>query len=135
MGSKIYVHKKYARRVIPWELFALATQIAETYPFEFNCVCYDLAGKIVRLDEAPDFDTAREPAVGNYLRISPADGFKLGKSPNIWHHKWLWVDDDYEGFDVDASYEWSRTWLAKLKRSARGVEHQWLAQLAEVGLE
>lgn len=135
ISTRIYVHRDYALRAIPRELFQLAMRIAETYPFEFTCVCYDLSDGTIRLDEAPDFDTAREPVVGNYLSISPAKGFRLGKSPGIWHHKWLWVLDDYTGFDVQESYKWSRTWLAKLKKSAKGTQRTWLAQLAEVGLE
>ena len=43
--------------------------------------------------------------------------------PYIYHHKWLFVTDDYSGFNVEASKERSRLWLGldgvDKKRSGR----------------
>ena len=32
--------------------------------------------------------------------------------PYIYHHKWLFVADDYDGFDVEESKSRSDAWLA-----------------------
>ncbi len=61
---------------------------------------------------------------------------KKGHSNYIWHHKWLWVKDDYTGFDIEESYRWSEKWLAVLKEPAdeNGAE-RWEKQLERYGLE
>ena len=60
---------------------------------------------------SPDFDTADEPIGGPCMRVSPDGKVTSDTSNSIWHHKWLWVKDDYPGFDVDASKERSAKWL------------------------
>jgi hypothetical protein len=69
---------------------------------------------------SPDFDSADEPTAGEYCRVNlPGKGCgsqpvvtAIRRTSNIWHHKWLWVTDDYEGFDVEASFQRSQVWLA-----------------------
>lgn len=44
--------------------------------------------------------------------------------------KWLWVKNDYTGFDVRESWEWSRKWFSTLKETSDGNGIQrWNAQL------
>lgn len=113
IGGRIYVHRQYADRVVPLDVLELAQQtLAETYPdFEYNCVEWSPKDNVVRFDEAPFFDTAREPAVGDYVIVSPNGTATKGHTDYIWHHKWQWVDNDYNGFDVRKSWEWSKRWL------------------------
>jgi hypothetical protein len=138
VGSSVYVHKLYADEVIPAAILHKADAImTRAKPeFNYNCIMVDAKRKIVRFDEAPDFDTASEPHVGDYVVVS-LDGTappREGHSDSIWHHKWLWVKDDYTGFDVDKSKEWSRIWLAKLDEPAKGTDLSWQSQLRRVGL-
>ena len=37
---------------------------------------------------------------------------KQKSSPQIYHHKWLFVTDDYPGFDVEESKNRSRKWVS-----------------------
>ena len=98
--------------------------------FPYNSIMFDSKKDVVRFDEAPDFDTAREPRVGRYVSVDLATGTaKEGKSDFIWHHKWLWVKDDYTGFDVDASREWSRKWASAMPEVAKGTERTFSEQL------
>jgi poly(A) polymerase len=138
VGSQIYVHKFYAEEVIPKAIWDKANSIlTRSNPdFAFNTVCFDVKAKSVRFDQAADFDSAREPHVGDYITVW-VDGRRqphAGHSNNIWHHKWLWVKDDYTGFDVDKAKEWSRIWLSKLDEPAKGSDLTWKSQLRNHGL-
>lgn len=138
IGGQIYLHKDYALDVIPKDVWEKALKVlANTNSdFEYNCVMYDAKTGNVRFDEAPDFDTAREPVVGNTLTVKPDGTTKAGYSKYIWHHKWIWVKNDYQGFDVNESKAWSQKWLGILTETAdgNGIE-RWNAQLDRFGLE
>lgn len=135
-GTQIYVHKQYASEVVPSELLtAAANTLKKSNPsFKYNSIMFDAKAKIIRFDEAPDFDSAREPHVGNYIIINPDQSIRAGRSNNIWHHKWLWVKDNYRGFDVNKSKEWSRLWLSKLPEVAKGTDDSWNKQLHSHGI-
>jgi len=47
--------------------------------------------------------------------------------PDIYHHKWLFVADDYQGFDVVASKTRSEQWIAlgDVDRSRIGRKSYW----------
>lgn len=135
--NRIYIHKDYALDVIPTcILWDAQDALNEKYPnFKYNCICYNPSNFIVRFDEAPDFDNAREPCVGKTISYNPSNKkFKEFFSHQIWHHKWLWVDPDYTGFDVQESYEWSKFWLSKFNESASGSQEKWKQQLKKVEL-
>lgn len=124
VGEQIYVHKNYASEVIPADLLDKAPS-----NFTYNTVMYNTKTGAIRFDEAPNFDTAREPRVGNYVTINPDGTQTIGKSESIWHHKWLWVKDDYAGFDVAQSKNWSRQWLSKVPEVAKGTVRSFEDQL------
>jgi poly(A) polymerase len=138
IGNSLYVHKLYADEVIPNGILRKAEDIlTRSNPdFNYNSIMFDPKRGIVRFDEAPDFDTAQEPHVGEYIVIFPNGSHqpRKGYSNSIWHHKWLWVKDDYTGFDVDKSKEWSRLWLSKLNEPAKGTDLTWRSQLRKYGL-
>lgn len=141
MGSKIYMHKDYALEIIPTDVWNDAQDILHNYEpsFEFNCVCYDLKNpNIIRFDEALNFNTAREPQVGTMIIVGTAlrgeKSYKIFQSNMCWHHKWLWVLPDYQGFNVQESYDWSKLWLSKLEEPANGSRPIWNKQLAKYGL-
>lgn len=138
VGSSLYVHKDYADQVIPKQILKIALDImTRARPeFRYNTLMWDVKRKIIRFDEAPDFDKSSEPHVGDYVVVS-LDGSsppREGHSDSIWHHKWLWVKDDYRGFDVDKSKEWSKLWLAKLEEPAKGTDLSWQSQLRNYGI-
>ena len=134
----VYVHRQYADKVVPPEILSHAESVLkEKYPdHHYNCIKYDLNTRVVSFQESPDFDTAREPIVGDYVAVAPDGKTRKGHSDYIFHHKWLWVEDDYEGFDVESSFQWSQTWLSVLTETAdgNGIE-RWHSQLKRFGLE
>jgi hypothetical protein len=133
IGGQIYVHKDYAHLVIPNDVLEHSKQVIKGN-FEYNSNVYDIKKNLVRFDSCQGFDEEREPVVGEYVWVLPDGATKKGKSPYIWHHKWCWVKDDYKGFDVDESYEWSRLWLSKFEEPASGVMRKWQEQLKKYGL-
>jgi hypothetical protein len=148
MGNRVYVHKNYANALFDQETIQQLNFKATMEDFRYNCIMLDKALSTVRLDEAPNFDHAREPRVGKYIILKPHSPMALwsptlspefyvihkSSSSHIWHHKWLWVADGYAFFDVDASYEWSKEWLSKLKETAKGTLAAWEEQLFQYGL-
>jgi len=77
----------------------------------------NLVESSVLFAETPDWKIATEPAQGRWDRIInldtdlPEHSFReIQTDPPIYHHKWMFVKDDYPGFDVKESMRWSETW-------------------------
>lgn len=137
IGGCLYLHKDYSQ-IIPQDILKNAENaLKEAYPdFKYQCLKYDTKKQSVSFQEAPDFDSAREPIVGDYVTVTIDGKVKTGHSNYIWHHKWLWVKDDYTGFDIEESYRWSEKWLAVLEEPADGNgAERWENQLKRYGLE
>ena len=140
VGSKIYIVNGAQKGIIPDDVWAKATKIlCDTCYFShglFNTLCYDLKKPhIVRFDICEGFFTEREPVVGQMIFVDTESKEVWNKYNNqIYHHKWLWVPADYEGFDVQASYEWSKHWLSKLPEVASGYPHKWEEQLKKYNI-
>jgi hypothetical protein len=82
--------------------------------FDFVVVKYRLSTGAVTFIECPDFDTAPEPAIGRTCLVTADGTCRLRQAladPFIYHHKWLFVAEDYEGFDVAASRRRSASWM------------------------
>ena len=138
IGGEIYFHKDYAEDILPPEILSQAERLLEENQsgFEYSCLKYNPKTGVVAFQEAPDFDTAREPVVGDYVSVNTNTGdVKTGHSNYIWHHKWNWVKNDYSGFDVEESWNWSKEWLSTLTEvsDGNGIE-RWNAQLDRFGL-
>lgn len=112
IGGYLYVHRTYVKD-LPEEL---QNKVAEAEKhsdnFTHNIVKIGIGTPIVSLINSPDFDQSDEPVVGDYLVVNlDTGGVKRGNSRSIWHHKWLWVKDNYRGFDVDQSFNRSKEYL------------------------
>lgn len=137
MHNCLYFHKMYAPQIIPSKVLKPAQEILEQVlpHFHYNCIKWDFRTNTITFQQGLDFDIAREPHVGKYLTVHANGDHIVGHSNAIWHHKWLWVKDDYEGFDVQESKNWSKTWTDVLQETAVGCDRIWKAQLAAYGLE
>jgi len=136
VGSRIYVHKNYATEIVPNDVYILGQQLLPK-DFQFNCIMYDIKTPgLVRFDSAIDFDVSREPTPGDMIVVDTQKKTLIRrKSKQIWHHKWLWVKDDYEGFDVLNSWMWSERWLSRVKGIASGSRSKWHDQLICAGID
>ena len=138
IGGDIYFHKDYADDIInTWIWEGAKAALEHKYPyFEYNCIRYSPDTGEISFQEVPDFDTSREPVVGDYITVlydpetDTAEFKKPGHSNYIFHHKWAWVENDYTGFDVADSWNWSKRWLSTLKEKSDGNGiGRWNAQL------
>lgn len=91
---------------------------------------------VVAFQEAPGFDTEPEPRVGRTVNVYPDGTVKESRaSDTIWHHKWLWVTDDYKDFDTTAAWERSKEFLNGLTVPTNGSNlKNWNQQLKDNGL-
>lgn len=139
IGGDFYVHKDYADIVIPEDKLEEAKEIVKREwldGYAYNCLKYSPAKNTIAFQEVWGFDTEREPVVGDYIIVDlNKKTVKAGHSDYIFHHKWLWVENDYTGFDVKESWEWSKEWLSTLKETSDGNGiARWNAQLQRYGL-
>jgi len=111
IGGAIYLHRNYKGSLPNQEALAKAEEIALVSLPNYNVIKWNKDGTYTFF-ESPDFDTADEPVAGNYVVVKSNGDHKNGSTAAIWHHKWLWVKDDYTGFDVNAAKEHSKKWLA-----------------------
>jgi hypothetical protein len=83
----------------------------------FNYVTYNAGNDSITFGYSPDFDTAREPIAGEQLQVFYDTGKTTYKPNNrqIFHHKWLWVENDYDGFDQEEAWNWSKQWLNTIR--------------------
>jgi hypothetical protein len=123
IGGNIYVHRAYEHLLPHQDKFKLAKELVPE-PFDslrYNVVKYNLSTGAYSFIFSPNFDSVDEPIVKHVFLMKPSEisynGFSIDylKQPNdpwIYHHKWLFVKDDYRGFDVVASKERSERWLS-----------------------
>jgi hypothetical protein len=138
INGKLYFHKQYAEELLTSDQLEIVSYMDSIIPFDYNCITLNMKSNTLSLVEAPDFDTAREPVVGRifYQAAEESTNRISNFYTNIWHHKWLWVKNDYEGFDVRESWEWSKKWLSVLVTMAEGSNNEnWLNQLSQYGLQ
>lgn len=140
MGSCVWVHKDYAGDIVPADLFEKAKS-HELLDYDFDIVRYDSKENTIALIECKDFDTSDEPVIGKSLLIgdSHVKMTSPSKNPLVYHHKWMFVKDDYNGFSVDDSKERSIQWKSKLGidkalSSRIGRLEFWLQWTSENGL-
>lgn len=136
IGGKLYFHKDYLHDALNVRNAEVVLKHQHLCPFNFNCIRFDLLNEEFALVESPDFDTDREPVVGRMFLIRADRTTRVTRFYNqIYHHKWCFVKNDYTGFDVRESWEWSKKWLSVLTEPADGSNiENWNAQLKRFNL-
>lgn len=97
--------------------------------FQFDILKYNPKQNQMTFTRSSDWDTANEPTVENAVLVK-ADGsikfIKQHKDPWIYHHKWMFVTDDYTGFDVEKSKRRSQwTSIPNINKSKIGKKSYW----------
>lgn len=110
IGGNIYIHKDY-ETVLPQDKLEKAKVLIGDY--DYQIVKYDEKNDKFTFIKSPDFNSAEEPTIESYVIAYP-DGKTVEKTNRrqIYHHKWLFVDDNYSGFNVEDSKNRSRNWLS-----------------------
>ena len=131
IGGAVYVHRRYE------DVFGDAVAAAKVHlpaGFEYQVVKSVARTGNISFVASPDFDTAHETIVGEILTVRPSGILKRRRQlddPYIYHHKWLFVSDDYDGFDVGASKSRSERWmdLTDVDRTRIGRKRYWEEQV------
>jgi hypothetical protein len=132
IGGAVYVHRRYEH------IFGPAVDEAKKYlpaDFSYTVVKLTLANSSLSFVAVADFDTAPEPTLGSVITVR-ADGscrrMRAPEDPFIYHHKWLFVADSYDGFDVGESKRRSLAWLVlpDIDKSRIGRKSYWEAHVA-----
>lgn len=102
----------------------------------------DIKNNTISMIESENWDTAREPRVGNAYNINlDTEEIKTIKSKGqIYHHKWMFVSDDYTGFDIEESKRWSEKWQSVIPKDRKiksriGYKKYWDEYLKQYNLE
>ncbi len=132
VGGCIYVHRAY-EHVLPESVLESAKAVLPS-EFSYQVVKYNVRRGSLSFVTSPDFDTAPEPTVGESIlvRVDGSSSCRApARDPEIYHHKWLMVADDYTGFDVEASKRRSGAWmqLPNVDRRRIGRKRYWQAQV------
>jgi hypothetical protein len=116
MGKTTYVHRDY-RSVFPGVMPAAGRLPRD---FDYAVVKADSDSGCFSFIECADFDTEPEPTVGRSARVcgEKVTWRKGNDDPQIYHHKWSMVGDDYEGFDVAESMRRSIAWKSVVGKDA-----------------
>ena len=131
IGYAVYVHRQYE------ELLGGTVEWAKRHlpeHFEYTVVKLNQRTDAVSFIYCPAFDVEPEPVIAAIVVVR-ADGTverrSLPADPYIYHHKWLFVADDYAGFDGAASRARSQQWLglSGVDRSRIGKRSYWEEQV------
>jgi len=130
MGDDLYFHKKYVDEYIDKDFY---NELKSNLPkdFKFNIIKYNEKNETISFIYSPDFDTADEPIVSDAYKVTKTGNVTKTKEkspPQIYHHKWMFVKDDYNGFNVPKSIERSKRWLDvsdKINMSKIGSKSYW----------
>lgn len=118
IGGNIYIHKDYAD-ILPQNRLneALKTLKENVFNFDYAIIRYNKEKNSFAFIKSPDFDSSDEPIVGDSILISSDNSLKFTpqkKDPQIYHHKWLFVKDDYKGFEIKTSLKRTILWKEKM---------------------
>ncbi len=143
LGTRLQAHASFIKDVVPTLVLANAKRAAEEFCPAIlrihNAFHFNLADQSLSFDYSPDFDHSDEPVLAASFTVH-ADGtsqfIPIAMDPIIWPHKWLWVADNYSGFDVKQSMQRS-LWLCSLAPMSEQRKHHrraaWMNYLDSLG--
>lgn len=114
IGGEHYVHRDYESSISDQAgLERAKSHLTDEHRNKYNVVKHNKKEGTFSFIHSPDFDKSDEPISGESHKVKPNGDItitKQKKDPQIWHHKWQWVGDDYKGFDVEKSKQRSKNW-------------------------
>lgn len=127
IGGAVYLHRQYESKL------GDAVQEAKRklpVDFDYQVVKYNFRAGSFSFIQSRDFDSAPEPTVGDIVTVDSVGVIRRryqASDPEIYHHKWLFVADDYQGFDVEKSKQRSLRWtkVKDIDRKRIGKKSYW----------
>lgn len=113
IGNNLYIHRSAFDTLTDEEVnLVLDKKKYISQDFRYEIIRINLKEQLVAFIQSEDWDIASEPMVGDSWSVDCNNKVKLKRAcGQIYHHKWLFVKNDYEGFDVEESKKWSERWL------------------------
>lgn len=141
--TAVYVHKSAIDQLrLEYPDAYKYAQTLSLKGIEYDVVKWDFGRRFITFIMCPDWDTAREPLVGDALRVDVTnlEVKRLRSRGQVYHHKHEFVNADYSGFDIEESKAWSTKWqsiLPPTKQIKNRISYKkdWLALLKEYGLQ
>lgn len=142
IGYEIYFHKMYIDKYIGGDIARL---IKEKIVDTVDIIKYNTKTNDFSLITCKDFNGEREPSIirsesfsiiANIVEFNSLRNYKEENCP-VYHHKHMMVEEDYNGFDLEQSREWSSIWEAKAlpgDKKRIGYKKNWKEFLKNVDL-
>ena len=137
IGGCLYVHQS-AWDVIPEEVLRPALK---ALPDDANPVVakWDEKNKTISLIESHGFCEEPEPSIQRAFKVSLSLAVSVTpekKDPQIYHHKWNFVREDFKGFSYWRSMLRSISWAEiPCDKSRIGVRSFWEKELVQLGVD
>lgn len=145
IGGAIYIHKSNIEALSQEQFNLVSERLVQLEKTTFPYLSYEIIkikGDTVSFIECEGWDELREPIVGDSYNVKPDGSVKIikkrEKNPQIYHHKWMFVSEDYTGFDIEKEKAWSKKWQSIVPKglsASLGSEDNWLKFLNDFGLE
>ena len=147
VGYCLYVHKsniKELRTKLTDDMNIMLDSVIHCVEVEldvpYHIIKVDTKNQKISVIECFDWDKYEEPTVGNsYCFDCNTMRYSMKKGgTKVYHHKWMFVSDDYNGFDIEESKRWSEKWqsvLPKEVKSRIGYKKYWDEYLKQYNLE
>lgn len=151
IGNCLYVHKSNVKELYDsirddcmFPFIVVTVELHNKYGLKYEVIKYDKRNKKISFIESPDWNISYEPYISysvvtdiNTGNVKVISGRKT--NPQIYHHKWMFVADDYKGFDIEASKKRSEMLMSNpsYKENIKiiGNKYFWLQWCKENGFE
>lgn len=118
LGEHIWLHSDYAAELIGQQEIDNQMRKIHTLAPDFNpnLVRLNHKNQDIMWIESGDFDSSPEPMINRTIRLVGDDIKSTSENidPLIYHHKFMFVKDDYAGFDTLESKKRSVHWKERL---------------------
>lgn len=113
IGNNLYIHKSAIDTLVEDEINLVKEKLEYlSKNFDYEVIKINVKENKISFIQSEDWNIATEPIVGDSYSINSKNQVKFRKGTNqIYHHKWLFLKDNYIGFDVKESKKWSEQWM------------------------
>lgn len=125
MGNDIYIHRNY-ESYLPQDVLSKARKLLPK-GFNYTILKWNKKDNSISFIESSDFDTANEPTVDSSYKVSSDGVVKFRAKPKrdqIYHHKWMFVQPSYTGFDYQESKVRSLNWYKKYDYDSKMIGYK-----------
>lgn len=137
IGDKVWIHRTVAQKYSN----KIDLNFMKQTDFDYDVVRFDLKTRQVTCFKCDDFDGFSEPSIlrGMSVHNGIQKYYTAPKDPLIYHHKWLFVPQDYQGFDVEQEIKRSIEWKSVIGKnkdisSRIGRLSYWVKIMDELGI-